>query len=181
MPTQALVERGPANLPKPSGELSPFRPGVQRLAIGAGLLSALLGVTACGKGAPPPAPAPARALSQPVAPSASSSPEGIQAHVVYQSKGRRDPFRQPRVETAQQEPGVNLKLTGIVWGSRYHYALVESPSEPDKWYVIRENSIVNSAKVLKINRNKVIFEVKTKSAQGKPLTRAVEIHLPADR
>lgn len=168
------------SLPKPSGELNPFRTGVLRLAIGAGLLSALLGPTACGKGTPPPASAPARALSQAVAPAASSPPEGIQAHVDYQSKGRRDPFRQPRVETAQQEPGVNLKLTGIVWGPRYYYALVESPSEPDKGYVIRENSVVNSAKVLKITRDKVIFEVKTRSAQGKPLTRAVEIRLPAD-
>ena len=168
------------SLPKPLSELSSFRTSILRIAMGVGLLSALHGATACGRGTSPPAPAPVRALSQPVARAASSLPEATQAPVVYQSKGRRDPFRQPRVETAQQEPGVNLKLTGIVWGPRYHYALVESPSEPDKGYVIRENSVVNSAKVLKITRDKVIFEVKTRSAQGKPLTRAVEIRLPAD-
>lgn len=169
------------SLPKPLGELSSFRTSIMRIAMGVGLLSALHGATACGRGTPPPASPPARALSQPVAPSASSPPEGIQAPVVYQSKGRRDPFRQPRVETAQQEPGVNLKLTGIVWGPRYHYALVESGSEPDKGYVIRENSVVNSAKVLKIARDKVIFEVKGRSAVGKPLTRVVEIHLQENR
>ncbi len=41
-------------------------------------------------------------------------------------------------------------------------------------YVIRENDVVDSAKVLKITKDNVIFEVKTKSAQGKPIVRYVQ-------
>ena len=129
----------------------------------------------------PPASNPATAPQTPAVAVLSLSPEPAPTPVVYQSRGRRDPFRQPRVETVQQEPGINLKLTGIVWGPRYHYALVESGSEPEKSYVIRENSVVHSAKVLKITRDKVILEVKTRSAEGKPFTRTVEMHLPAER
>jgi len=91
--------------------------------------------------------------------------------ISYQSKGRRDPFRQPR--GAKQEHGIGLKVTGIVLGYRSQYALVESESSPDKGYVIRENDIVDSARVLKITRDGVIFELKATSADGKPLTRYV--------
>ena len=101
-------------------------------------------------------------------------PEQPPAPVVYQSRGRRDPFRPPRVEVAAREPTVNLKLTGIVWGARSHYALVESESPPGMGYVIRENDMVDSARVLKISKDNVIFEVKTKSAQGKPVVRYVQ-------
>ncbi len=69
---------------------------------------------------------------------------------------------------------MNLKLTGIVWGVRSHYALVESESPPGMGYVIRENDVVNSARVLKISKDNVIFEVKTTSAQGKPVVRYVQ-------
>jgi hypothetical protein len=75
---------------------------------------------------------------------------------------------------AQKEPTVNLKLTGIVWAPRSYYALVESESPPGIGYVIRENDVVDSARVLKITKDNVIFEVKTKSAQGKPIVRYVQ-------
>lgn len=100
-------------------------------------------------------------------------PEEPRARIVYQSKGHRDPFREPRAASARQEPGVGLKVTGIVWGQRSYYAVVESESSPDKGYVIRENDIVDSARVLKISRDGVIFEFRTTSADGKPLTRYV--------
>ncbi len=100
-------------------------------------------------------------------------PEEARVPVVYQSRARRDPFREPRVAAARQEPGVGLRVTGIMWGRRSYYALVESESSPDKGYVIRENDVVDSARVFKISRDGVIFELRTTSADGKPLTRYV--------
>jgi hypothetical protein len=113
-----------------------------------------------------PAPAPAPVV-------AALPPEEPRAPVVYQSKGRRDPFRQVQPPPAPKEPDVNLKVTGIAWGARAYYAVVE-PQPPDgKGYIIRENDIVDSVRVLKITRDSVIFEAKTVSADGKPFTRHV--------
>ena len=94
--------------------------------------------------------------------------------VVYQSSGRRDPFRQPRPATAQTEPVVNLKVTGIVQGPRAYYALVESESPTGTGFVIRENDVVDSARVLKITKDSVIFEVRSRSSEGKLLSRRVQ-------
>jgi hypothetical protein len=44
-------------------------------------------------------------------------------------------------------------------------------------FVIRENDVVGSARVLKITKDAVIFEVETKSREGKPLTRRVQKHI----
>lgn len=115
-------------------------------------------------GAPPAAP---------VAAVAALPPEETRSAVQYQSRGRRDPFRPSPQEPAQKEPEVNLKVTGIVHGARSYYALVESELPDGRGYVIRENDVVDSARVLKITKQDVIFEVKTKSAEGKPLTRYV--------
>lgn len=153
---------------------SAFRLGVLRVAIGAGLISALLAITACGRGTPPPASPSARPPSPQTTPIASSASEATQAPPVYQSGGRRDPFRQPRVKAAQEDPMAHLKVTGIVWGPRAIYALVESESPPGMGYVIRENDIVNSARVLKITKENVIFEVRVKSADGKSVIRYVQ-------
>ena len=71
-------------------------------------------------GAPPTAP---------MAVVAALPPEETRTPVEYTSRGRRDPFRQSPQEPAQKEPEVNLKVTGIVYGPRYYYALVESRSE----------------------------------------------------
>ena len=116
------------------------------------------------------APAPAGpALALPTLP-----PEQTPPPIVYQSKGRRDPFLQPRVAAPQKGPGVNLKVTGIVQGPRSHYALVESESPTGTGFVIRENDVVDSARVLKITNGCVIFEVVPTSRDGKPLTRRVQ-------
>ena len=163
------------SLPKPPDNLSAVYLRVLRAAIGAGLVPALLAAAvSCGRGIPPSVPPPGGTPSLPSAPVASSPPEETQAHAVYQSRGRRDPFVQPLVESAQKEPLVNLKLTGIVWGARAQYALVESGSTSGMGYVIRENDVVDSAKVLRITKDTVIFEVKFKSAGGKLLTRYVQ-------
>ncbi|MDD5559840.1 hypothetical protein [Candidatus Methylomirabilis sp.] len=96
---------------------------------------------------------------------------------MYQSRGRRDPFRPPRVKTAEKPPTVRLKLTGIIREAQSYYALVESDSTPGMGYVIRENDVVDSAKVVKINKDSVVFEVQTKNSEGKLLTRYVEKYM----
>ena len=96
---------------------------------------------------------------------------------MYQSRGRRDPFQPPRVKTAEKPPIVHLKLTGIVRAANAYYALVESDSSPDMGYVIRENDVVASAKVVKITKDSVVFEVQTQTMEGKLLTRYVQQHM----
>jgi hypothetical protein len=68
---------------------------------------------------------------------------------------------------------VHLKVTGIVRGPRSYYALVESESPTGAGFVIRENDVVESARVLKITKDSVIFEITTTSRDGKQLTRRV--------
>lgn len=142
----------------------------------------------CGKGTPPSqAPSLAQPASPPAARVASPPPEESQAPVVYQSRGRRDPFSPPRADLAREEPVVHLQVTGIVWGPRGYYAVVEAASSvpidppsrdsPDVGYVVREGDVVDSAKVLKITKERVIFEVRTKSADGKPSSRYVAKHI----
>ncbi len=169
------------SLPKPPDNLSSVWLRVLRTAIGASLVAALVAATVSfGRDTPPSVPPPVGTLSPPSAPVASPPPEEPKAPVVYQSRGRRDPFLQPVVESGQQEPLVHLKLTGIVWGPRSHYALVESGSVSGMGYVIREHDVVDSAKVIQITKDTVIFEVTSRSAAGKPLTRYVQKHLPVE-
>lgn len=97
---------------------------------------------------------------------------------MYQSRGRRDPFRPSRMMMAEKPQTVHLTLTGIVREAHSFYALVESDLPPGMGYVIRENDVVDSAKVVKITKDSVVFEVQTKSPEGKLLTRYVEKHLP---
>ena len=125
----------------------------------------------------PPPSSLARAQAGPALALPTLPPEQTPPPVVYQSKGRRDPFLQPRVAAPQKGPEVNLKVTGIVQGPRSHYALVESESPTGKGFVIRENDVVDSARVLKITKDSVIFEVETRSREGKPLTRRVQKHI----
>jgi len=150
--------------------------GVLRLALSALGVIFVAGfaiISAYRRAAFPPVPTPPQAPATSAVTLATLPPEEPRPPIAYQSKGRRDPFREPRAAAARQEPGVGLKVTGIVWGYRSQYALVESESSPEKGYVIRENDIVDSARVLKITRDGVIFELRTTSADGKPLTRYV--------
>ena len=125
----------------------------------------------------PPPSSLARGQAGPALPLPALPPEQTPPLIVYQSKGRRDPFLQSRVAAPQEGSEVNLKVTGIVQGPRSHYALVESESLTGTGFVIRENDVVNSARVLKITQDSVIFEVETKSREGKPLTRRVQKHI----
>jgi hypothetical protein len=140
----------------------------------------LVTATACGRDTPPPTPLPAQSLPQPASSVASPPQEEKDGPATYQSRGRRDPFRLPRVMTAEMPPTVHLKLTGIIRDVRSYYALVESDSSPGMGYIIRENDIVDSAKVVKITKDTVVFEVKTKNSEGKLLTRYVEKQLRAE-
>jgi Tfp pilus assembly protein PilP len=79
--------------------------------------------------------------------------------------------------TAEMPPTVHLKLTGIIREAHSYYALVESESSPGVGYVIRENSVIDSAKVVKITKDSVVFAVQTKNSEGKLLTRYVEKHM----
>jgi type II secretory pathway component PulC len=124
----------------------------------------------------PPVSTLARAQAVPALALPTLPPEQTFPPVVYQSGGRRDPFRQPRV-TVQKGPEVNLRVTGIVQGPRSYYALVESESPTGTGFVIRENDVVDSARVLKITKDSVIFEVETTSREGRPLTRRVQKHI----
>ena len=142
-------------------------------ALGVALALALLTLSVFRRGALPPAPAPARTAPPQAVAVAPARPEETQTPITYQSRGRRDPFRQPGLETAQKEPEVNLKVTGIVQGPRSYYALVESELMDGRGYVIHENDVVESARVLKITRHDVIFELKTQSTGGRPFTRYV--------
>jgi len=125
----------------------------------------------------PPASISSRAPSVPALALPTLPPEETHPPVVYQSKGRRDPFLQTRAATPQKEPEVNLKVTGIVRGPRSYYALVESESPTGTGFVIRENDVVDSARVLKITKDSVIFEITWKSREGKPLIRRVQKHI----
>lgn len=150
----------------------------------------LVAVLACGRETSPPTPSPGldrvegpgQSLPPAAAPIASLPPvlsqvegsEEKEGPAVYLSRGRRDPFRPPRVKMAEKPQTVHLKLTGIVREAHSYYALVESDSSPGMGYVIRENDVVDSAKVVKITKDSVVFEVQTKNSEGKLRSRYVE-------
>ena len=146
-------------------------------AVGSMVIFILVTTMACGRGTPPPTPSPAQSLPPPAPPIASLHQEEKDDPVAYQSRGRRDPFRPPRVKTAENPPTVHLKLTGIIREVHSYYALVESESSPGVGYVIREHDMVDSAKVVKITKDGVMFEVQMKNSEGKLLTRYVEKHM----
>jgi len=166
---------------------------LRKAAVGSVVTFILVTVLACGRETPPPTPSPAQSLPPPAPPIASLPQEekegppstelrtgfdGTQDRpAVYQSRGRRDPFRLPRVMTAEKPPTVHLTLTGIIREVHSYYALVESESSPGMGYVIRENDLVDSAKVVKITKDSVMFEVHMKNSEGKLVTRYVEKHM----
>lgn len=148
-------------------------------AVGSVVIFILVTAMACGRDAPPPTPSPVQSLPPPAPPIASLPQEEKEGPVTftYQSRGRRDPFQPPRVKTAEKPPTVHLKLTGIIREAHSYYALVESESSPGMGYVIRENDVVDSAKVVKITKDSVMFEVQMKNSEGKLLTRYAEKHM----
>ncbi|HWQ69646.1 MAG TPA: hypothetical protein VN494_06800 [Patescibacteria group bacterium] len=139
------------------------------------VISIVVVAIACGRDTPP---LPVQSLPQQARPVASAPQDEKRSPAIYQSRGRRDPFRPSRMMMAEKPPTVHLTLTGIVREAHSFYALVESDLPPGVGYVIRENDVIDSAKVVKITKDGVVFEVQTKSPEGKLLTRYVEKHLP---
>lgn len=146
-------------------------------AVGSVVIFILVTALTCSSDTPPSTPSPVQGSLPSPALGASLPPEEKEAPAVYQSRGRRDPFQPPRVKTAEKPPTVHLKLTGIIQEAHSYYALVESDSMPGMGYVIRENDVVDSARVVKIKKDSVVFEVQTKNSEGKLLTRHVEKHM----
>lgn len=149
----------------------------RQTAVGSVVIFSLVTTLAYSSDTPPPTPSPVQGSSPSPTLDASLQPEEKEAPTVYQSRGRRDPFQPPRVKTAEKPPTVHLKLTGIIQEAHSYYALVESDSMPGMGYVIRENDVVDSARVVKIKKDSVVFEVQTKNSEGKLLTRHVEKHM----
>ncbi len=153
---------------------------LRRKAVGIVGVVILVSVLGCGRDTTLPAPAPTQSLPQPMRPVAAAPQEERRSPATYQSKGRRDPFRPSRMVMTEKPPTVHLKLTGIIREAHSYYALVESDSSPSMGYVIRENDVVDSAKVVKITKDSVMFEVQTKNSEGKLLTRYVQKEMPVE-
>lgn len=149
-----------------------MRPRNRQTVLGVFALLVLVGVSVSGcsdSGTPSvpgpsrPAPAAAAKPAAPVPPPAPAPPP-----FSYEAKGRRDPFRPliaPRTEVVRTRPKTGLaalepkelKLTGIIWGGRGFYALVEAPNGAG--YVVRVNDVVGeNARVAKITSDVVTFE-----------------------
>ncbi|MFW5784825.1 MAG: hypothetical protein ACOCW1_01455 [Chitinispirillaceae bacterium] len=87
------------------------------------------------------------------------SPEG--ELVKYRIYGR-DPFVPLVKDTSGSElPNVEaLKLVGVLEDSRERIALLEDGSDHNRAYALRETDLVESGKVLRIYRNKVVFLIR---------------------
>jgi Tfp pilus assembly protein PilP len=151
---------------------------LREAAVSTVVMSIFVAAMACNRDTPPSSPV--QSLPLPAThPVASVPQEERRSPATYQSRGRRDPFRLSRMMMKEKLPTVHLTLTGIVREAHAFYALVESDLPPGMGYVIRENDVVDSAKVVKITKDSVVFEIQTKSLEGKLLTRYVEKHLPS--
>lgn len=97
----------------------------------------------------------------------------------YEPKGRRDPF-QPPPELSPKRPSkgksglaglevTDLKLAGIVWEQTDAYALVEAPN--GLGYILRKGAIIGEdARVVKVTKDSVVFEVKGRLPREEPRT-----------
>lgn len=163
-----------------------------RLALAAGALGLLVG---CSQGAPP-APSPGvvpprpAAQAKPPAPAPGTPPAPPAEPVyAYEAKGRRDPFVPlvtPKVAAPAAKPKgagtlatvelSELKLSGIIWDPRGYYALVETPS--GLGYVLRVNDTIGpDARVARITKDRVVFEVKGKAESSRPEARTTELRM----
>lgn len=158
-------------------------------------LAVLLALAGCSgdSGAPaapgaPPAKAPAPAKGP--AAKAPPPPQPAPVAFVYETKGRRDPFRpliMPKVvveksKTAKPKTGLaalgvnELKVSGIVWDRRGHFAMVEAPNGAG--YVLRVNDTIGEdTRVIKITPEAVTFEVKMETPLPQARSRQVELRL----
>lgn len=144
----------------------------------------LLTAVACGMEAPAPQPpsspapsradGPAKGVPLPAPPTALVSQAVKEDPAVYRSRGRRDPFRPPQAQTSLM---AHLKVTGIMRGTHAYYALMELESSAGMGQIIHENDVIDSARVVRITKDSVVFEVQTKNTEGKLLTRTVQKYI----
>jgi Tfp pilus assembly protein PilP len=149
-----------------------------------------LSLSGCSGGGAPAPTAPSRpsqaAAAKPAAPA--PAPKPAAPPYVYETKGRRDPFRPliaPRVAEVKPRPKTGLaalevselKLSGIIWEQRGFFALVEAPNGAG--YVLRVSDPVGeNARVTNITPQGVTFEVKAGGTPSQPARgRMVELRL----
>lgn len=156
------------------------RPQHSRLLHGPGIAVVMISIcvtaSSCNRDAAPPSLV--TGAPQSVSPAVAVPQEEQRRPAAYRSAGRRDPFQPSRSILAEKSLTVHLAVTGIIREGQSFYALVESDGSPGMGYVIRENDVVDSAKVVKITKDSVVFEVRARGSEGKLLTRHVEKHLP---
>lgn len=118
---------------------------------------------------PPPATvaqaSPAQASPPQALPEAKSSPL-----YTYDPKGRRDPFQPLIVASPSKEKGglnvSELKLVGVILKGRVYYALLEAPN--GLGYIVQIGDVVgDGAKVVRITKDSVAFEVKEHQQQAR--------------
>ena len=165
-----------------------MRPRSRQTGLGALAAVVLVSLSGCADSGAPPAPVPPRPAQTAAKPAPAAPPPAAPAAppYVYEAKGRRDPFRpliRPKVETVRARPKTGLaaldvkelKLSGVIWGGRGYFALVEAPNGAG--YVMRLNDTVGEdARVAKITPDAVMFEVRT-SPVPQAQARLVELRL----
>lgn len=140
-----------------------------RWALAMGLIGLLGG---CGESPPatppPPVQPPAPRAAAPATP---KEPEVKPPPVVYEAKGRRDPFRPPPARVAAKEgfTVASVKLVGILQGREGPMALVEDPA--GLGYILKPGDPIADGRVVEIGVDSVTFSV-TKTP-GQPPTQMV--------
>lgn len=130
-------------------------------------------VAGCGESAPPPpplAPPPAPRAAAP-APPAKEPEVKPPPPIPYETKGRRDPFRQPTtgIEAKGGLALASVKLVGVVQGREGPMALVEAPD--GLGYVLRPGDLIGDGRVEEIGLDSVKFSMTARP--GQPATRTV--------
>jgi len=127
----------------------------------------------CGGGSPAPPAANKVALGeQPVAPQKSAAPTVMPRTpepgpplppLVYEARGRRDPFAP--VQVVKEKTGLEVgtvKLVGIISGSK-PLALAETPD--GLGYILKQGDVLGNGRVTEVTANSVTFAISGRAAQ----------------
>ena len=129
----------------------------------------------CGESSPPTPPPPVKPAAPRAAAPAPATPQEPEVKtpppIVYEAKGRRDPFRPPSKRAADKEglTVASVKLVGILSGREGLMALVEDPA--GLGYILRPGDPIADGRVVEIGVDRVTFSV-TKGP-GQPPIRTV--------
>jgi len=127
----------------------------------------------CGGGSPAPPAANKVALGeQPVAPQKSAAPTVMPRTpepgpplppLVYEARGRRDPFAP--VQVVKEKTGLEVgtvKLVGIISGSK-PLALAETPD--GLGYILKQGDVLGNGRVTEVTANSVTFAISGRAAE----------------